>query len=187
MNRKLEKLVEIKKKEMDMIYYDKYAPLLQDAYLFLSRKKALLYGGTALNELLPTPLKFYDPYALPDIDVLSPCAKKLAISMVKHYKNKGHQAVSFNEALHEGTYKVYADGIQIADITQCSQTTYNFLLQSSIRSKKWKIKIVPPFYLRMTLHKMLSQPNDIHRWENVYERLQRYYQTFPVSKCSFPK
>lgn len=184
MNKKLEKLVEEKKKEMDMIYFDKYSPLLQDAYLFLSNKKALLYGGTALNELLPTTLKFYDPFTLPDIDVLSPYAKKLAMRMVRYYKKNGHQAVSFTEALHPGTYKVYADGIQIADITQCSEKTYETLLQSCVRSKKWKIKIVPPFYLQMTLHKILSQPNDIHRWENVYERLKRYYQVYPSSYCS---
>lgn len=185
MNKKLEKLVQLKKKELDMIYYDKYSPLLHDAYHFLSRKKALLYGGTALNELLPTTLKFYDPYALPDIDVLSPYAKKLATDMVRYYKRNGHQAVSFTEALHEGTYKVFADGIQIADITQCSPKTYEILLQECVRSQKWKIKIVPPLYLRMTLHKIFSQPNDIHRWENVYDRLQRYYQIFPLqSSCS---
>jgi hypothetical protein len=181
MNKKLEKLVELKKKEMDQLYFHKYFPLLQEAYLFLSRKKALLYGGTALNLLLPTALKFYDPYELPDIDVLSPYAKQLATDMVRHYKKNGHQAVSFTEALHEGTYKVFADGIQVTDITQCSPITYETLLQTCVRSKKWKIKIVPPLYLRMTLHKILSQPNDIHRWENFYNRLQKYYQTFPLS------
>ena len=181
MNKKLEKLVELKKKEMDKLYFHKYFPLLQEAYFFLSRKKALLYGGTALNLLLPSALKFYDPYELPDIDVLSPYAKQLATDMVRYYKKNGHQAVSFTEALHEGTYKVFADGIQVADITQCSSTTYETLLQACVRSKKWKIKIVPPLYLRMTLHKILSQPNDIHRWENFYDRLQKYYQTFPSS------
>ena len=35
----------------------------------------------------------------------------------------------------------------------------------------------------MTLHKILSQPNDAHRWENVFERLKRYYKSFPISAC----
>jgi hypothetical protein len=182
--KKIEKLVEQKKKETDIVYFDKYASLFHDAYRFLATKKALLYGGTALNELLPTALKIYDPYTLPDIDVLSPDAERLAKQMVHFYKKKKHQAVSFTEALHPGTYKVYADGVQIADITQCSQKTYDSLLSHCVRSKQWKIKIVPPQYIRMTLHKILSQPNDAHRWENVFERLKRYYKTFPITDAA---
>lgn len=187
MKKKIDKLVEQKKKETDVVYFDKYASLFHDAYRFLSRKKALLYGGQALNEVLPTPLKIYEPYTLPDIDVLSPNAEKLATEMVQFYKKKKHQAVSFTEALHPGTYKVYADGVQIADITQCRPETYQKLFPHAVRSKQWKMKIVPPQYLRMTLHKILSQPNDAHRWENVFERLKRFYKTFPMSTfCPLP-
>lgn len=176
----LDRIIEEKKKELDMVYYDRYSPLFADAILFLSNKKALMYGGTALNELLPTTLKFYEPYSLPDIDVLSPYAKKLASQMVSFYKKKKHEAVSFTEALHPGTYKVYADGVQIADITQCSDKTYEILVRSCIRSTDG-LKIVPPTYLRMTLHKILSQPNDAHRWKNVYERLDRFYKVYPTT------
>lgn len=186
MKSKLETLVEKKKKEMDLLYFEKYSPLFQDAYFFLSNKKAILYGGTALNELLPTTLKIYDPYTLPDIDVLSPCAEKLAYEMVKYYKKKRHEAVSFTEALHPGTFKVYADGVQIADITRCSQKTYDMLLKQCIVPEQLKIKIAPPIYIRMTLHKMMSQPNDAHRWQNAYERLRKYYKAFPI-KCSIKK
>jgi len=183
LKKKFDKLVEKKRKEVDLVYFEKYASLFHDAYSFLARKKALLYGGTALNELLPTNLKIYDPYTLPDIDVLSPYAEKLAHEMVRFYKKKKHEAVSFTEALHPGTYKVYADGIQIADITKCGNKTYEELRKNCVRSKQWKIKIVPPQYIRMTLHKILSQPNDAHRWENVYDRLNKFYKTYPI-KCS---
>lgn len=186
MKKKLETLIANKKKEMDLLYFDKYSPLFHDAYGFLANKKAIMYGGTALNELMPTPLKFYEPYTLPDIDVLSPYAEKLARKMVRFYRKKNREAVSFTEALHPGTYKVYADGIQIADITQCGHRTYEILRQQCVRSQKWKIKIAPPIYLRMTLHKIFSQPMDAHRWENVQERLERYYKTFPIT-CSLKK
>lgn len=187
MKKNISRLVEEKKKEMDLIYFEKYSPLFNDAYRFLARKKALLYGGTALNELLPKSLKIYDQYTLPDVDVLSPDAKTLAADMVRFYKKNNHQAVSFTEALHPGTYKVYAEGVQIADITKCNIDTYKNLRKDCIYSKQWGVKIVPPQYLRMTLHKILSQPNDAHRWENVYERLQRYYKTFPIKNCSLRK
>lgn len=179
--KRLAKLVDEKTKQMEMFYFDKYASLFLDAYAFLSRKKALLYGGTALNELLPTSLKIYTPYTLPDIDVLSPDAEKLAKEMVRMYRKKKHQAVSFTEALHPGTFKVYADGIQIADITRCDKRTYERL--RSTRSKHHKIKIVLPQYIRMTLHKLISQPNDAHRWVNVADRIQRFYKAFPIRAC----
>lgn len=174
-------MVSQKKKEMEMYYFDKYSNLFRDAYAFLSRKKALLYGGTALNELLPASLKIYDPYTLPDIDVLSPDAEKLAKDMVRMYRKKKHQAVSFSEALHPGTFKVYADGIQVADITRCDERTYKRL--RSERSKEHKVKIVAPQYIRTTLHKLLSQPNDAHRWVNVADRIHRFYKTFPLRPC----
>lgn len=179
----LDRIIEEKKKELDMIYYDRYSPLFVDAATFLSNKKALMYGGTALNELLPTTLKFYEPYSLPDIDVLSPYAKKLASRMVSFYKKNKHEAVSFTEALHPGTYKVYANGVQIADITQCSEKTYDTLVRSSVRATDG-LKVIPPTYLRMTLHKILSQPNDAHRWKNVFARLDRFYKVFPIT-CHF--
>lgn len=179
----LDRIIEEKKKELDMVYYDRYSPLFVDAAIFLSNKKALMYGGTALNELLPTTLKFYEPYSLPDIDVLSPYAKKLASRMVSFYKKNKHEAVSFTEALHPGTYKVYANGIQIADITQCSEKTYDSLVRSSVRSVDG-LKVIPPTYLRMTLHKVLSQPNDAHRWKNAFERLDRFYKVYPIT-CHF--
>lgn len=182
MTRRIEALAEKKKTELDMIYYEKYSSLFDDAYTFLAKKKALLYGGTALNELMPTPYKFYDAYALADIDVLSPYAKQLAAEMVQFYRQHKHQATTFTEALHPGTYKVYSDGIQIADITQCSLSAYNMLLKTSVVGTH-NIKIVPPQYMRMTLHKMLSQPNDAHRWSKVHERLHKFYKIFPYVSC----
>lgn len=175
-------MVTEKKKEMEMFYFDKYSSLFTSAYAFLSRKKALLYGGTALNELLPASLKIYDPYTLPDIDVLSPDAEKLAKDMVRMYRKKKHQSVSFTEALHPGTFKVYADGIQIADITRCDERTYK-RLRPERSSKDHKVKIVAPQYIRMTLHKLISQPNDAHRWVNVADRIHRFYKTFPLRPC----
>ena len=182
--KKIEKIVDKKKKEEELRYFDKYSTLFHSAYRFLAKKKALMYGGTALNEILPASLKIYDAYTLPDIDVLSPEAEKLAKKMVSFYKKMGHEAASFTEALHPGTYKVYVDGVQIADITLCDTKTYEKLLPHSVQSKQWKIKIVPPQYIRMTLHKIMSQPNDAHRWDNFFERLKRFYKAYPIPNAN---
>lgn len=179
MTRKIEALAVKKQKELDMLNYEKYSSLFDDAYEFLAKKRVLLYGGTALNELMPEPRKFYEPYALPDIDVLSPDAKKIAHDMVNLYSKNKHQANTFTEALHQGTYKVYSDGIQIADITQCDITVYDMLRKKSIIGRN-NIQIISPQYIRMTLHKLFSQPNDAHRWSKIYERLKSYYKTFPI-------
>lgn len=185
-NKLLNKVVEQKKKQIERLNYEKYKGVFEETAAFLKKKRALLYGGVAVNEMLPPPFKIYEPATLPDIDVLSPEPKKLANSLAKFLKKKGHEAVTVAEALHMGTFKVFADGIQVADITGCDAAAYKKLLLGSLVSSIG-IKTVPPLFIRMSLHKIMAEPNDAHRWPNVYERLNYFYRKFPVGKCSLKK
>lgn len=181
--KKISKLIEIKTEELDYLNYIKYNDIFNKAFLYLQHERVLLYGGYSLNEMLPSNMKLYGTTVLPDIDVMSPDAKKIAIGLVKYYKKYKHQAVSFSEALHKGTYKVFADGVQVVDITQCSETTYRRLKKMGHLTKK-NIMSVPNIYIRMTLHTMMSQPNDAsNRWLKVYKRLYLYYKNYPIKKC----
>lgn len=184
--KKIEKIVEKKEKELEYLNYIKYYHIFESAIVFLKNKRVILYGGVALNEILPPRLKFYDKNSLPDLDMMSPDARKIASELVYYYKKTKHQAVSFTEALHKGTYKVFADGIQVIDITQCAETTYRKLrTHSSISSLG--LMIAPLEYIRMTLHQMLSLPNDAtNRWEKVFKRLFLFYKAYPIEKCKIP-
>lgn len=184
MDRKLkfiDNLAEKKEDEKQKEYYIKYKSLFDTCIQFLTTKKVLLYGGTAVNELLPPNMKVYKGEVLPDIDVFSTKALIVATQLSNIYKKHGHTS-SVQEAIHPGTYKVYANGMQILDCTQISKTDFKKLYKGH-QIGDLKIPICNPEYIRMTLHEMLSQPNDVHRWKKVYARLAYFYKVYPPKPC----
>jgi hypothetical protein len=181
---KIESIAERKIEEIQDMEYEKYNYLFRLAIRFLKKENVLMYGGTALNELLPDKLKFYGKNELPDIDVFAIDARKVAMHVVHEFQNRGYSFASFREALHENTYKVFVEGIQVLDITNISQATYKRLVKGHIRSKTMGLKIANPEYLRYTLHNMLSHPFDAYRWPKVFKRLAYFYTTFPMKSCN---
>jgi len=168
---------------MERSNYKKYAGLFDAVVAFLKRKKVLLYGGAAINELMPKALKIYKEETLPDIDIFCVDGKKVAESVVKHFKKSGYTFTSASEALHPGTYKVFAEGMQVLDVTSLSKKAFKRLgdggklLDNGLRT-------VDPEFLRMTLHVMLSQPRDSHRWSKVLARTVAFYEAFPMKAMS---
>lgn len=177
----IDDLAEKKEDEKQKEYYVKYKSLFDTCINFINTKKVLLYGGTAVNELMPPNMKIYQGDVLPDIDVFSTNALSLATNLSKLYKKQGHTS-SVQEAIHPGTYKVFANGMQILDCTQVSKSDFKKLHKGYIMGDL-KIPICNPEYIRMTLHKMLSQPNDAHRWKKVYGRLVYFYKVYPPKAC----
>ena len=61
---------------------------------FLVEKKRIIYGGAAINALLPKSLKFYDPEVdLPDYDFLTPDALEDCAILMEKYKIAGFKDV----------------------------------------------------------------------------------------------
>jgi hypothetical protein len=183
--RQLEKIKSIadrKADELERRQYEKYNPLFKLAVRFLKKEHVLMYGGSALNDLMPEKLKFYPEQTMPDIDVFTKNAKGVAHRVVQAYKKKGYELASFREALHENTYKVFVDGLQVLDISDVPEHVYKKLSRGSVKGSLG-LKIVNPDFLRMSLHLMLSHPNDAHRWTKVYQRLVYFYTVFPPKKC----
>ena len=134
---------------------------------FITKKKLICYGGTAINNILPEITQFYDKELdLPDYDFFSPFAMKHAIELADIYYKKGYTEVNANAGMHYGTYKVFVNYIPIADITQLPGTLFKSLLKHSIVFSN--IHYAPPNYLRMSMYLELSRPNgDISRWEKL--------------------
>lgn len=181
---KIHELVLEKEEEMNKQKFNKYFPVFKIAINFFKQQPVLLYGGTALNELMPSKLKFYPPYTLPDIDVLCVGAKKVAKALVQVYRQHGFDTAASGPALHPGTMKVFAGGLQVADVTEVSKAGFNKLTEGS-RNSSMGIRIANPRFLLSTLYQQLSQPLDANRWEKVYARLVAAHQVFPPQKC-FP-
>ena len=186
--KKIENIAQHKDEEEEAKYYEKYYDLFEETYNILRKKKVLLYGGIAINELLPPELKFYKTTALPDIDVLTTNGEKLAKTIVKYFHKKGYSNIttSHSEALHPGTYKVYVDSLQILDITDIPNHVYKRLDKNSVLIKRLQLKVVDPQFLRMTLHLILAKGDatTVHRWGKVLERLILFYKHFPPRVCN---
>jgi len=173
-----------KEAELEKAYFEKYYPIYELAFQFLKKEKVLAYGGYAINEILPKESRFYGDAELPDIDVFCPYAKTLSEKAVRFFKRHGFLQASSMDALHENTFKVMVSGLQVLDITHVSKKAYENLKMYAVKTSHG-IWTTNPQFLRMTLHMLLSQPVDIHRWTKIFERLVAFYKAFPPSECSF--
>lgn len=187
---KIEDFIEKKQGELDARNYRRYKPLFDIAFAFLEKNKSkvLFYGGFALNAVLPSKLRFYGKTTLPDLDVFSYDAENLAKKLTRAFE-KAQYVASFSPGIHHNTWKVMADGVQVADITHLSKEAFKRLAQKGIKVARG-IKTVDREFLRMALHTVLSQPNDARLWEKTIRRLVAFYTAYPPQnngKCLLVK
>ena len=147
---------------------------------FIKKKKLLIYGGYALNLLLPKKDKFYKDFTINDYDCFSTDAKNDALELAEKLKKMNYEFIKVRKALHENTYKVYVNFIQIIDITQMSADIYDAFFKihkDEIKTSIYKYytekyNIVPFVFLISNLHYELARPiSSYYRWDKVYNRL----------------
>jgi len=179
LSKNLEHLIEKKQEAIQQQQYEKYIQLFEIAIEFLKKQdKVLMYGGTAINSLMPKRYKFYGSTELPDLDLFSTRAVGLANDLIREFKKKGYELASVQEALHIGTYKVLVNGVVIADISHVSPTIFERLNTDSVIGDIG-LRVCNPEFLRSTLYVILSQPQDSHRWNKVIERIISFNKVFP--------
>ena len=153
---------------------------------FIISKKLVCYGGTAINNILPSYAQFYDSeLELPDYDFFSNNALEHAKELADIYYKAGYEDVEAKSGVHEGTFKVFVNYIPIADITEIITPLFSKLQKEAIM--RAGILYAPPNYLRMAMYLELSRPEgDVSRWEKVLKRLTLLNKFYPLksSKCS---
>ena len=151
---------------------------------FISKHKCIVYGGTAVNNILPKEDQFYNyNYELPDYDFFSPNAFKLATTLANLYVKHGFKDVEAKSGVHKGTYKVYVNFIGIADITYIHPDIYESLKKSSIL--KHSILYAPVNFLRQSMFLEMSSPTgDVSRWEKIFTRLKLLNKHYPLTSKS---
>ena len=149
---------------------------------FLKKRRLICYGGTAINNILPSQAKFYDKEKeLPDYDFFSPRAYDDAIALANIYASRGYTQVEAKSGVHFGTYKVFVNYLPIADITQLTPSLFRALGEDPQTKTVDGIRYAPPNYLRMAMYLELSRPRgDISRWEKVIKRLALLNRYFPL-------
>ena len=94
------------------------AKIISIVEAFLKKKKLVCYGGTAINNILPTEDQFYDKtIELPDYDFFSPKPLEHARELADIYFKEGFEEVEAKSGVHAGTFKVFVNYIPVADIT----------------------------------------------------------------------
>ena len=131
---------------------------------FIIDNKLICYGGTAINNILPKEVQFYDfDIDIPDYDFFSYDAMTHAKQLCDLFASRDKYYVESKSAFY-GTYKVFVNFIPIADITQIHVDFYDFLLKNAIFVNN--IPYTNDNFLRMSLHQELSRPyGDVSRWK----------------------
>jgi hypothetical protein len=151
---------------------------------FIHDKKLVCYGGTAINNILPKEDQFYNRnIEIPDYDFFSPNAMNDAKELADIYFKQGFSSVEAKAGVHYGTYKVFVNFFQIADITQIDSKLFSSLKKNAI--SKEGILYSPPNFLRMAMYLELSRPSgDITRWEKVLKRLNLLNKNYPLKAAN---
>jgi len=149
---------------------------------FLAKKQTICYGGTAINNILPREVQFYNrSIDIPDYDFYSSNAMDDAKELADVFYQKGYRDVEAKTGVHHGTYKVFVNFIPIADITYLDSIIFQQLLKQSLKIAG--IFYASPNWLRMGMYLELCRPNgDISRWEKVLTRLTLLNKYYPLQQ-----
>jgi len=148
---------------------------------FIEKKNLICYGGTAINNILPSDDQFYNKEAeIPDYDFFTTNALEDAKELANIYYKNGFTDVEAKSGVHQGTYKVFVNYIPVADITDIAKSIFNSMKKDAIRVSG--ILYAPPNFLRMSMFLELSRPaGDISRWEKVLKRLSLLNKNYPLT------
>ena len=154
---------------------------------FVAKNKLVVYGGTALNAVLPPSKQFYDKdFDLPDWDFFSDDPIRHAIEIADSICEKTKSETFVTTAAHHGTYKVFANGLAVADITRVDSCLLDTLRSHALIRDD--ILYSGPDYLRMAAYLELSRPKgQVERWEKVMKRLSLLNNAHPIKIRNFKK
>ena len=154
---------------------------------FIQKKNLICYGGTAINNILPSDDQFYNKEAeIPDYDFFTTNSLEDAKELADIYYKNGFTDVEAKSGVHKGTYKVFVNYIPVADITDIAKPIYNSMKKEAIRVNG--ILYAPPNFLRMGMFLELSRPaGDISRWEKVLKRLSLLNKNYPLTSIDCNK
>lgn len=146
---------------------------------FIKKKKLILYGGYALNLILPQTKKFYRDYTQADFDCYSYTAKKDAIQLAKKLKKLKYKLIKVKLAKHENTFKLYVGTLNVLDITQLDKKIFDIYIKIHNYEKHNDLlvyytdsfNIIPLYLMKRNMHYELSRPEgSYYRWEKIYNR-----------------
>ena len=161
--------------------------LEQIVYNFVKEKKRKIYGGYAQNKLIYIKNKedaFYPEDQLADIDFYSPNPIEDAMELVNIIIKKGYNYVQASEAFHNGTYSVFAEHNNVADISYVPKNIYHRMPFIEIDG----VNFTAPSFIMIDMFRMISDPltSGTHRWKKIFPRIVKLQKHYPFNKATAP-
>jgi len=172
-------------KNFELTYVKKTNKLRIIIKNFIIKNKLLLYGGTAIDLLLPTNKKIYKKNTnLFDYDVYSDNAYEYGIELVDLLIEHKYKYVQLREAAFtRSTFKVFIENLPIFDITNLPHN--KFELYTTYSKKKQQMLVVGPEIIIRDMCSQLSQPHiSYFRLEKTYTRYNIFESIFGIHKYS---
>ena len=176
----LEEIEEVAKEleeRQGKLNFTRYNNIIKDTLDFFKGARVIMYGGAAIDQLLPDGQRIYGEHALADIDVFTTKPRELANQLVRYLEDRGYRYCSIGNALHENTFKVYCNGVQAADITKLDAALYRAWRK---RAKKGRLGVysAPVRFLENQLHLLLASMSAFTRWSKTFDRIKKFYRAF---------
>jgi len=182
---KLDKLAEKKKLEMDQEKLSLIQGVQNVVLPFIRRRRLIVYGGTAFNQILPEHARFYKNDIISDYDCFSVNAYRDARNLADLLDTKGYRYVHVKRAVHDKTYRVFAEQMSIADISVISEDFYSrlmFLSKNDYELHRLPFIPAPLHFLRFAMYNEMSKPREsARRWHKVFTRLGLFLNHFPIT------
>ena len=168
------------KKKQSIANSEEVKQMIEIVEDFLKDTKCICYGGTAINNILPTEAQFYNrDTEIPDYDFYSPKPLDHAKQLADIFFEAGYTDVEAKAGVHAGTFKVFVNFIPMADITELHPILFDNISKDAIEMDG--LLYCPANFLRMNMFIELSRPDgDVSRWEKVLKRLTLLNQHYPL-------
>lgn len=163
---------------------DKMWDIIYTVRDFLIEKQRKIYGGFALNKLIESVApedKFYDDANIDnwDIDFYSPEPLSDAREIANRLYKKKYRFVRVVEALHDETYKIFAETLNCADISYIPKNIYGRMPFTIYQ----KLCLTGPHFMMIDYFRILTDPLiSYFRLEKSFVRLYLLQKHFPLPK-----
>lgn len=160
-----------------------YDPLEAHCKDFARRHGLIVYGGTALNAILPEGHKIYlsDSRDINDVDCLSTTPQEHILQLRDELCAKEVQLLEAREGMHTGSFVLNVNrGSKIMDISPIKPIMEQHLKASCIVIDG--VHYVSPDFMLYAFHTQFSHPNiQVHRWEKMFMRFVKLIDAYPIS------
>lgn len=168
----------------DIIKYTR--KLMKIVKKYIESNDLIVYGGVALNEMLPKSKKIYDSTTLKDYDCYCVNNKLHGKKLVDILINEGYKYVESKKGFSVDTIKVFVEFISVCDFTEISKEQFEFYQSMCIR--KNGMNVVSLSIIKSSLSMELSQPNlSYYRWEKLFPRFRLVLEEFKEKNIKVEK